>query len=78
VLDVLRRRAMSRVAYFARASTRALTQAARVGSKHDAAVYARTGLDEQIYTGRKVKIYRPARSAMTQGRSLSSQKWKIQ
>uniref|UniRef100_A0A6U4M9D9 NADH dehydrogenase [ubiquinone] iron-sulfur protein 4, mitochondrial n=2 Tax=Hemiselmis andersenii TaxID=464988 RepID=A0A6U4M9D9_HEMAN len=41
-----------------------------------ASVYAVSGLSEDIYEGRKVTIYRPARSAMSQG-VLGNKRWKL-
>ena len=42
-----------------------------------AEITARTGVDPEIFTKRKVVVYRPARSAMTQGRAQHSRPWKL-
>ena len=42
-----------------------------------AEITARSGVDPEIFTKRKVVIYKPARSAMTQGRKEHSRPWKL-
>ena len=42
-----------------------------------AEITARSGVNPEIFTKRKVVIYKPARSAMTQGRKEHSRPWKL-
>ena len=42
-----------------------------------AEITARSGVNPEIFTKRKVVIYRPARSAMTQGRAEHERPWKL-